>query len=73
MDKQAIFSFIAQQEAYLSGLSDAIWDAAETAFQETVSAEILCKALKENGFTVQRDAADIRHLRTRQTGDRFPG
>ena len=60
MDKQAIFSFIAQQEAYLSGLSDAIWDAAETAFQETVSAEILCKALKENGFTVQRDAADIR-------------
>ena len=59
MEKSAVHSYIVQQEAYFAKLSDGIWDAAETAFQETASAAILCKALEENGFAVQRKAAGI--------------
>ena len=41
------------------GVSDAIYDLAETAFHEKESAETLAKALENHGFTVERGAAGI--------------
>ena len=41
------------------GVSDAIYDLAETAYHEKASAETLAKALEDHGFTVERGAAGI--------------
>ncbi|MBQ1316514.1 MAG: amidohydrolase, partial [Lachnospiraceae bacterium] len=41
------------------GVSDAIYDFAETAYHEKASAETLAKALEDHGFTVERGAAGI--------------
>lgn len=59
MKKQEVFSYLASQQEFLARVSDAIWDTPETCFEESASAETLCKALEEAGFTVERGVADI--------------
>jgi len=43
----------------LSGISDRIWEYAETAFEEHRSAALLCDTLRAAGFTVEEGVADI--------------
>ncbi|MCI7795511.1 MAG: amidohydrolase [Lachnospiraceae bacterium] len=59
MKKQEVFSYLASQQDFLNRVSDEIWDHPETCFEEAASAEILCKALEETGFTVERGVAGI--------------
>lgn len=59
MNKQEIFSYLADQQDFLAKVSDSIWETPETCFEETVSAETLCKALEAAGFTVERGVAGI--------------
>ncbi|ANY67095.1 amidohydrolase [Paenibacillus sp. BIHB 4019] len=42
-----------------TALSDQIWELAETRFEERQSAELLCKALEEEGFRVERGVGGI--------------
>lgn len=48
----------AKRDAFIR-LSDKIWEFAETRFEEKQSAELLCQALEQEGFTVERGAAGI--------------
>lgn len=58
-NKKAIIASIAKHEAELIKISDAIWAAAETAFEEKESAEILAAYAEKNGFKVERGVAGI--------------
>ncbi|SEI13244.1 aminobenzoyl-glutamate utilization protein B, partial [Halobacillus karajensis] len=40
-------------------LSDKIWEFSETRFEEFRSAKLLCDALEEEGFTVERGVAGL--------------
>ncbi len=59
MTKQELFDYIAGQEEFLNKVSDSVWDNPETCYSEKISSEIICKALEEQGFQVERDVADI--------------
>lgn len=59
MQKTDLYCFIDGQKAMLTGISDRIWEYAETAFQEYRSSELLCTTLEQAGFTVQRGVANI--------------
>ena len=59
MDKQKIFSYLESQKEFLAGVSDSVWDTPETCYEENVSAETVCRALEEAGFTVERNVAGI--------------
>lgn len=41
MNKQEIFSYLADQQDFLAKVSDSIWETPETCFEETASAETL--------------------------------
>lgn len=41
-------------------ISDRIWELAETRFEEYQSAELLCQALEEEGFEVEREVGGIK-------------
>ncbi|MBG0764736.1 MAG: amidohydrolase [Tissierellales bacterium] len=41
-------------------MSNKIWDYAETRFEEYKSADLLCKVLEEEGFSVEKEVADIK-------------
>jgi aminobenzoyl-glutamate utilization protein B len=58
-DKKAIIASVDTHEAALVALSDSIWGAAETAFEETVSSEILAGYAEKNGFKVERGVAGM--------------
>ena len=60
MTKQEIFDYIAGQAEFINKVSDDVWDNPETAFEEFVSADVLCRALEEAGFRVERNVADIK-------------
>jgi metal-dependent amidase/aminoacylase/carboxypeptidase family protein len=45
-------NIIDEQATEICGVSDGIWDLAETAFGEYRSADLLADALEKNGFTV---------------------
>lgn len=47
-----------KRETYIN-ISDKIWELAETRFEEYQSAELLCKALEEEGFEVERAVGGI--------------
>mgnify|MGYP002597253902 CR=1 FL=1 len=59
MDKQKIFFYLESQKEFLAGVSDSVWDTPETCYEENVSAETVCRALEEAGFTVERNVAGI--------------
>ena len=54
MNKGKIFEYIDSKSELFTKLSDKVWDAAELRFTEKVSSELLCKALEDEGFTVER-------------------
>ena len=59
MDKHALYQYIDGKAADFCRVSDTVWDAAETAFEEKISAEALCQALEQEGFAVERGVAGI--------------
>ena len=48
----------AKKEKFLK-VSDEVWDFAETRFEEFKSAEVIAKALEEEGFEVERNSCNI--------------
>lgn len=53
-NRERIMEIIDQKREKLIHVSDRIWDYAETRFDEFRSAELLCKSLEEEGFSVER-------------------
>lgn len=70
--KQLLFSDINQNGAAYAGLSDRIWDYAETAYTETRSAAALAEYLEQEGFRVTRNAAGIATAFTASYGSGRP-
>ena len=54
MNKDKVFEYIDSKSELFATLSDKVWNAAELRFTEKVSAELLSKALEDEGFTVER-------------------
>jgi aminobenzoyl-glutamate utilization protein B len=52
-------SWIDANAARIAELTDTIYDLAEPGFCETESAELLCRLLEENGFSVERGVAGM--------------
>ena len=57
--REQLYQEIDTRAADFGALSDAIWDYAETAFEETKSAKLLADFLEAEGFTVTRGVANI--------------
>jgi len=57
--KQEIVSSIENHQSRLTNISDQIWALAETALEETQSAELLSNYAKENGFKVEMGVAGM--------------
>ncbi|RMB56076.1 amidohydrolase [Dokdonia sinensis] len=57
--KKAVIASVEKHEAELIKISDEIWALAETAFEETKSAEVLASYAEKNGFTVDRGVAGM--------------
>jgi len=58
-NKKALVASVEKHKLALIKISDAIWTAAETAFEENKSSEILASYAEQQGFTVERGVADI--------------
>ncbi len=58
-NKKEAISEIDSRANELTDISDKIWAAEETAFNEVVSAELLANYAESNGFTVQRGVAEM--------------
>lgn len=58
-NKKAIIASVENHKADLVKISDSIWALAETAFNESKSAEVLATYAEENGLKVTRGVADI--------------
>ena len=58
-DLELIRESVAKHASKILDANDRIWDYAELAFHEHKSAELLCRLLEEEGFTVQRGLAEI--------------
>ena len=57
--KKAIIASIEKHEAKLIEISDGIWAAAETAFEEDQSSKLLSDYAETQGFTVERGVAGM--------------
>ncbi|MFF2754008.1 M20 family metallopeptidase [Psychrobacillus sp. NPDC058041] len=57
--RDALSKIIEEKRHKLIAVSDQIWDYAETGFEEFQSAELLCKTLEEEGFTVEKGVGNI--------------
>ncbi|WP_422351293.1 amidohydrolase [Flagellimonas sp.] len=57
--KKAIVASVENHKENLIKLSDSIWEYAETAFNESKSAEVLASYAEKNGLKVTRGVADI--------------
>jgi aminobenzoyl-glutamate utilization protein B len=58
-NKKALIASVEKHKNELIKISDSIWALAETAFEETGSAEILANYAEKNGMTVTRGVAEI--------------
>ncbi len=58
-NKKAVIASVENHKENLIKISDSIWTFAETAFNESKSAEVLAKYAEKNGLTVTRGVADI--------------
>lgn len=59
MDKKEMYQFLDENQETFCGLSDRIWDYAETAFEEFRSMEDIVKVLRENDFSIEENVAGI--------------
>ena len=51
--------FVEAERGFFTGLSDKVWDYAETRFEETASATLLADTLEQAGFQVERAVGGI--------------
>jgi aminobenzoyl-glutamate utilization protein B len=58
-NKQALLQSIEKHQNALIKISDDIWQAAETAFEETESSKILSDYAEKQGFTIERGVAEM--------------
>lgn len=58
-DKKAVVASVEKHKENLIKISDSIWALAETAFEESISSELLADYAEQNGMTVTRGVADI--------------
>lgn len=58
-NKKAVIESVEKHKAELIKISDAIWAAAETAFEESESSKILADYAEKNGLKVERGVANI--------------
>ena len=58
-DKKAVVASVEKHKENLIKISDSIWALAETAFEESISSELLADYAEENGMAVTRGVADI--------------
>lgn len=58
-NKKALIASVEKHKAELIRISDEIWKAAETAFEETKSSKILADYAEQQGFKVERGVAEI--------------
>jgi len=58
-NKKALIASVEKHKAELIKISDKIWAAAETAFEETTSSKLLADYAEQQGFKVERGVADI--------------
>lgn len=58
-NKKALLKSIEKHQTELIRISDQIWSLAETAFEETQSAEILASYAEKQGFKVERGVAEM--------------
>nr|WP_297782799.1 amidohydrolase [uncultured Allomuricauda sp.] len=58
-DKKAVVASVEKHKENLIKISDSIWALAETAFEESISSELLADYAEENGMTVTRGVANI--------------
>ncbi len=72
MGKQRLDEIIEANRNRLISVSDRIWEYAETRFKEFKSAELLCRVLKEEGFSVQKGVAGIATAFVGSFGDKGP-
>ncbi|MBQ6450832.1 MAG: amidohydrolase [Solobacterium sp.] len=52
--KEEVIEYIDNNSSLFTGLSDQIWDLAETKFEEFKSSDLYCRILEEEGFSVER-------------------
>ncbi|GHV69859.1 aminobenzoyl-glutamate utilization protein B [Spirochaetia bacterium] len=71
-DKQKIISAIESKAGLFTGLSDQIWNFAETRFCLRQSADALSAVLKDEGFTVERGVAGMAHAFVASFGSGAP-
>lgn len=72
ISKQEALNAIDRDQAFFCAASDAVWDHPETAFQEFKSADIICKLLERERFTVDRPVAGIETAFTGRFGHGEP-
>lgn len=58
-NKKALIASVEKHKTELIRISDQIWSSAETAFEETKSAEILASYAEQQGFKVERGVAEM--------------
>ncbi|WP_228237458.1 amidohydrolase [Allomuricauda sp. M10] len=58
-DKNEVVASVEKHKENLIQISDSIWALAETAFEESISAELLADYAEKNGMTVTRGVANI--------------
>lgn len=58
-NQKELLASIKNHQEELIKISDAIWEHAETAFEENASSKLLADYAEKNGFTVERGVADI--------------
>ncbi|RAN86542.1 amidohydrolase [Bacillus sp. SRB_28] len=59
LNHDRIAEIIEEKRETFIHVSDRIWDYAEIRFEEFRSADLLCKVLEDEGFTVERGVADM--------------
>lgn len=69
---QKISELIERKRDIFIRVSDLIWEYAETRFEEYKSAELLCKTLEQEGFTVERGVGGIETAFIGSYGDGKP-
>jgi aminobenzoyl-glutamate utilization protein B len=70
--KKKITAFIDAKAELFTGLSDRIWEIAEIRFGLKRSADALCDALRNEGFTITRGVAGMAHAFTGKYGSGAP-
>ena len=64
--------WIDQEQERIIALSDEVWNLAETAMREKISAEVLASALEADGFSVERGVAGMPTAFVASYGEGFP-